>query len=355
MACKDCLNNCPTIITDQCVLYTGPEIPLLGVCPGDQLSKFEEAVVEELTGVLTGAGINPANVTISCDFLSDILGVSSPSLSNLLQMLITASCTLKDLVDEINEQLANNTVFDTACLTGLPSNPTRDDILQAVVTLLCTIKTTVDAIPTTYVKNSDLTNLVTQIVNNIIGGGSVTQYNTRMVPFGVVAYFGSLSNFDANGIGISSLGYEKIYLCNGLNGTPDLRGRTLVGAIQSVPGGPLDAAVNPAVNPNNPAWSVFMKLGETYHTLSSSEMPVHSHTVNDSGHSHSLTFSNAIHSKDAGSTQVLSLGTNTISPVTIADRTGTSTTGITLSSTGGGQPHINIQPSMATYYITYIP
>lgn len=356
MACKDCLNNCDIIVQDQCVVYTGPEIPLLGICTGDQLSKFEAAVVEELTGILTGTGINPANVTVSCNFLSDILGVASPSLSNLLQMLITASCTLKELIDEINAQISDNPVFDTACLTGLPTNPTRDDILQAVVTLICSLKTTVDAIPITYVKNSDLTNLVTQIVNQINGGGgTIVQNNTKLVPYIAVAYFGPLSNFDANGIGRADLGYEKLYICNGSNGTPDLRGRAIVGAIQGVPGGALDAAVDPAVNPNNPAWTVFGKGGATFTTLSASQIPAHTHTITDPGHNHSLTFTNATHAKDAGSTQVLSLGSNPISPVTIADRTGTSTTGITIGSFGGSQPHSNIQPSIAAYYIMYIP
>lgn len=356
MACKDCLNNCDIIVSDQCVLYTGPEIPLLGVCPGDQLSKFEAAVVSELTGILTGTGINPTGVTVDCDFLTGILGVASPSLSNLLQMLIDASCTLKELVDAINAQISSNPVFNTLCLTGLPTNPTRDDILQATVNLVCSIKTTVDAIPATYVKNSDLTNLVTQIVNQINGGGgTVVQNNTRMVPYTVVAYFGPLSNFDSGGSGRSELGYDKLYICNGSNGTPDLRGRVIVGAIQGVAGGALDAAVDPAANPNNPAWAVNEKHGETFHSLTGSETPVHTHTITDPGHSHSLTFTNAVHSKDQGSTQVLSLGSNSISPVTISDRTGTSQTGITIGSFGGGQPHNNIQPSMAGCYIMYIP
>jgi len=356
MSCKDCLINCPDIISDQCVQYTGPAIPLLGICTGDTLSAFEASIAAEVVGILDGTGIVPANLTISCPFLQDIIGVASPTLSNVLQMLITASCTLKQLIDTINTQIENNPVFNTACLTGLPTNPTRDDILQAAIALLCSVKTTVDAIPSTYVKNSDLTTLVTQIVTNINGGGgTIVQNNTKMIPFTVMAYFGPLSNFDASGIGISSLGFAKVYLCNGNNGTPDLRGRTIVGAIASVPGGPLDAAVDPAANPNNPAWSVFMKQGETFHTLTIAEMPTHTHTLNDPGHNHSLTYSNGVHVKDQSSTQVPSLGNNPISPITIPDKTGNSTTGITMNSQGGGQPHNNIQPSMAAYYIMYIP
>lgn len=356
MACKDCLLNCPEIISDQCVQYTGPEIPLLGICPGDSLSKFEAQIAAEVVGILDGTGIEPAGLTINCQFLKDIIGVSSPTLANVLNMLISASCSLRELIDEINEQIADNPVFNTACLTGLPSNATRDDILQAAILLLCSMKTIVDAIPATYVKNSDLTTLVTQIVNNIIDGGdTVVQNSTRMVPYSAMAYFGPLSNFDASGKGITSLGFDKIYLCNGSNGTPDLRGRTVVGAVRNVPGGTMDAAVDPGADPNNPDWALNDKRGENYHTLTAPEMPVHNHPISDPGHNHSLSFTNSIHAKDAGSTQVLSLGFNPINAITLNDRTGTSTTGITISSAGGSQPHINIQPSYCAYYIIYIP
>lgn len=350
MACKDCLINCDTIVSDQCVQYTGPEIPLLGLCPGDPLSKVEANIIEELLGLLDGSGIEPANVTIGCSFLQEILAGASPNLNNLLQMLITASCTLKDLVDTINEQIENG-VFNTSCLTGLPANPTRDDILQAAVNMICSIKTTVDAFPTTYVKNSDLTTLVTQILNNINGGGgTVVQNSNKMIPYAAMAYFGPLSNFDGAGIGIASLGFEKIYICNGTNGTPDLRGRVIVGAIRSVPGGgSLDAAVDPAVNANNPNWGLGDKAGTNFVTLSIPEMPTHTHGVTDPGHTHNSRYRQNMAPQSGSSTQCWA-GLNDQFVATT-----NSTTGITLQSTGGGQPHNNIQPTIAAWYIMFIP
>lgn len=360
MSCKDCLLNCPEIISDQCVQYTGPEIPLLGICPGDQLSEFEASIANQVISMLNGTGISPANVTVNCTFLQDILGSASPTLSNLLQMLVTASCTLKDLVDAIDTAIGDSPAFDTACLTGLPANPTRDDILQAVVTLLCSINSTVAAFPTTYVKLSDLTNLVTQIVNTINGGGgTVVQNSTKLIPYTAMPYFGPLSNFDGQGKGISQLGFDKIYLCNGNNGTPDLRGRVVVGAIRSVPGGTLDAAVDPAVNPNNPNWALNDKKGETYHTLLLSEMPAHTHTITDAGHKHSILGISGGDNSDNNNTVRFAGGDKS------NDQTGffftntqacqTATTGITINNAGSGQPHNNIQPSIAAYYIMYIP
>jgi len=348
MACKDCLINCPDIVSDQCVQYTGPAIPLLGICPGDPLSNFEAAIAAEVIGILDGTGIEPANVTISCTFLQDIIGVASPTLSNILQMLITASCTLKQLVDTINDQIADNPVFNTSCLTGLPANPTRDDILQATVNLVCSIKSTVDAIPTTYVKNSDLTTLVTQIINNINGGGgTVVQNSTKMIPYTVVAYFGPLSNFDAGGIGIASLGFDKIYICNGDNGTPDLRGRAIVGAVRGVPGGVLDSAVDPANG--NPNWALNDRLGENTHTLTVAEMPTHTHGVTDPGHKHQSRYRQNMAPQSGSSTQCWANLNDQFVDTT------TTFTGITLQTTGGSQPHNNIQPSYGAYYIMYIP
>lgn len=349
MACQDCLLNCPDIVSDQCVQYTGPAIPLLGICTGDPLSDFEAAIAAEVLGILNGTGITPANLTISCTFLQDIIGVASPTLSNVLQMLITASCTLKQLIDQINTIVQNNPVFNTACLSGLPTNPTRDDILQAAITLLCSVKTTVDAIPTTYVKSSDLTTLVTQIVNQINGGGTtIVQNNTKMVPYSVMAYFGPLENFSAGGVGIASLGFEKIYLCNGSNGTPDLRGRVIVGAVRNVPGGTPDAAVNPS-NPLNPNWALNDKAGENTHILTTSEMPSHNHGVNDPGHSHQYTFGN-----DSGGNRFSSNWMKLDGDNNFKD-TRSATTGIGIANNGGSQPHNNIQPAIAGYYIMYIP
>lgn len=350
MACQDCLLNCPEIVSDRCIQYTGPEIPLLGVCPGDTLYEFEVAIANELVGLLDGSGIEPTNLTISCSFLTTILAGASPTLNNVLQMLITASCTLKSLIDSINTVIANP-VFNTSCLTGLPANPSRDDILQATVNMVCAIKTTVDAIPTTYVKNSDLTNLVTNIVTNINGGGgNVVQVNQKLVPYAAMAYFGPLSNFDGAGVGLASAGFDKIYICNGTNGTPDLRGRTVVGAVRGVPGGgALDAAVDPGVNSNNPNYGLGDKAGVNFETLTIPQIPTHSHGVIDPGHSHTSRYRQNL-AVQSGSSTPCWAGNNDQFTATTA-----SLTNITLQSTGGGQPHNNVQPSMGAWWIMYIP
>jgi microcystin-dependent protein len=347
--CRDCLQNCDIIVQDKCVVYTGPDIPELDICQGDTLSQLEAAIIERLLSLSDGTGITLAELTTNgCDFMEDQLGVLPKTLQNVLQILWNTGCTLRAMIDEIDEQIANNTVFNTACLTGLSASPTRDQILQAAITLLCSVKTTVDAFPTTYVRLTDLTNLVTQIINTNAGS---SQFNSRMVPFTAVPYFGPLTNFSAGGVGVSTLGYEKIYLCNGQNGTPDLRGRTVVGAIRNVSGGSLDAAVDPALSTYNPNWELFMKFGEAAHTITIPEIPAHGHTVTDPGHTHSvppgIQYDGSFSGGEGG-------GNEKAAPAS-PKQTTSSTTGITIASTGGGLPHNNIQPSMGANYIMYIP
>ena len=101
-----------------------------------------------------------------------------------------------------------------------------------------------------------------------------------MVPYTVVEYYGSLSYFNSTGIGNALLGWDKIYLCNGLNGTPDKRGRVPVGAIQLVPGNTPDPAVNPA---SDPLFNYNYAVGNTYGansiTLSGTQIPAHTHKL----------------------------------------------------------------------------
>ena len=86
---------------------------------------------------------------------------------------------------------------------------------------------------------------------------------------------------------------ENIYLCNGLNGTPDKRGRVPVGAIQLVPGGTPDPAVNPASDPLfNYDYAVGNIYGANSITLSSTQIPAHTHTTVSTSTCHFISWLN---------------------------------------------------------------
>lgn len=351
MACKDCFNNCEEITYDNCIKYTGEDIELLGICKGDPISKVEEVIIEKLLEFADGQGITLSDLTLAnCPELQTTLDGESPTLARIVQLLWDNQCTLKGLIEDL---APSSYAFNTACLTGLPANPKTEDILQAALNLLCSIKTTVDSFPTIYVKISDLNALVTQIIqNNTQTPTGGVSYKDRMVPYEAVPYFGPLSNFDNTGKGLASVGFDKIYLCNGLNGTPDARGRVIVGAVRNVPGGTLDVAVNPA-NPNNiqPVdYALNDKFGENFVKLTTNEIPNHSHPVSDPGHRHTLPPKIHQDGDSAGGEG----GSNEKAPrVTLY--TTTDTTGITIGAVGGGQAHNNRQPSIAANYIIYLP
>jgi microcystin-dependent protein len=365
--CSNCFNGCAEIVSDQCVRYTGVDVPLLGIQHGDSLSYVEQALITFLTAALDGTGIKP---TIDPDIICEVVNKYLPdcedlNATNLFTAIIKAICDLQEQIDAIVADIAViEAPYTIGCLTGVTSTSGTHAILQAVITKLCTVAADLDAleldVATNYVKKSELCALVAACTP----APPPVAYKDRMIPYTVVEYYGSLANFDLTGAGIPANGFDKIYLCNGNNGTPDKRGRIPVGAIQAVPGGPLNPAVDPTIS-GNPNYALNTTQGANTVTLSPAQLPAHTHaasvttTVTDPGHLHTIAYnSGQADQNEPGATGDLMdmNGTKSSSTTTNTATTGiTVTTAVTNASTGSNQSHNNIPPVLACYYIMYIP
>jgi microcystin-dependent protein len=355
MSCQGCFNGCGTPVPDKCVKYTGPDISFPNsttpdICTNDPLYKVEEVLISKITALINATGIKP-NTVLGCDYLTTLLNGADITASKLFEIYAQAICELKDDVEAIETIINTSTVFNTGCLTGLSTNPTRDQILQALLNKVCSDSTKLTAIEIDYVKATQLNSLIAQYLNSQSGN---TQQSAKMVPRVAYEYYGSLSNFDSNGRGLASAGFDKVYICNGQNGTPDKRGRVAVGAVAGVPGGALDPAVDPTLLANTGTnYALNQKFGASNITLDTTQIPAHTHGVTDPGHTHLLKSSHTSTGVIIYSDPRMSLGdaSGTVNSASITS----STTGISINATGSNQPHSNVQPSIAAYYIMFIP
>ena len=361
MSCQNCYNGCADIISDKCTKYTGNNVPELGIENGDSLFSVQQSIFSFLLSVINGTPIKPEiNQDYICEKISQYLGEQELTLPNIINAILQTACDLQTQVTNVKNSVDTiNTAYTLSCVSGVTDNTNTHEVLQAVITKLCSVNTALTAlslnVSTNYVKLSELNSLIASYLAG--GSESVKMYN-KMIPYTVVEYYGNLAGkFDSTGAGLGE--WEKIYLCNGNNGTPDKRGRVAVGATNGMGGGTLSNVVDPVIA-GNPDYSLGSKHGSCVVTLDVTQIPSHTHnaivTVNDPGHSHSLFFERYL-------TRILSNpgfdGGNSNYSVDVNKSTTTSTTGITVnvsnSSIGGGLGHNNVQPSIGCYYIMYIP
>lgn len=388
MSCESCYNGCVEIVSDQCVRYTGQSSLPLEIMTGDNLQTVIEDLISNLGPLLTGSGDGITLASgIRCALINSFLPATSlPNTwtsSQVFQALTRSVCSLQTQVTSVAADIAVlNADYTIGCLTGVTASSDTHAIVQATINKLCATILELTAlelnVDTNYVKLADLDALIAAYIASSSGGTSTQQY-LKMVPYVAYEYYGPLTNFDGSGIGIPGSGFFKVYLCNGLNGTPDKRGRVAVGAVQNVPGGPLDAAVNPA-NAGNPNYALYNTAGANTVTLITSQIPAHTHnaTVVASGtvgnHTHIIMGGGgpgggasptalqvaANNNSDGGnlgySIKPANVQTHN-SGITSASGAGPVSLSVSVSNdnTGSGGAHSNIQPVIAAYYIMYIP
>ena len=359
MSCQNCFNGCVEITSDKCVRYTGSDIPELGISNGDPLINVEQSIIEFILSISTGSTIFPTVTAFQvCAIIQNALPAVGPyTLDDYISALVDVSCTLDSKVTALENE-NSNTPYDLDCIDP-PADPSNThDVLQVVINKLCatssgltTFEASVDA---TYVKISDVD---TYISNYLATTPSEQKISNRMAPYSITAYGGSLSNFDASGAGIGD--WDRIFLCNGLNGTLDLRGRVLVGSTSGMGGSGMSSAVNPAVA-GNPTYNLNQTQGSNSVILNQSELPSHTHTVGNVSqapdHVHGFQDPVTVAAPSIATPPRISSASNIQSvDITATEPAGSHTHTVNINSTGGGQGHPNYQPGIGIYYIIYIP
>jgi hypothetical protein len=369
--CSNCYNGCTEIVSDRCVKYTGIDVPVLGIQTGDSLSFVEQALITFLVSTLDGTGIkiDLTGIDICALVQANLPTCGDISIVDISKAFIASACDLQEQVDAIVADIVviNNDInvieadYTVRCLIeGTPSiTPSSGThaILQATIDTLCAL---VLELHTNYSSNgTELDNYIANYLATQGGGGGATKYYNRMIPYAVVEYYGPIpGNFDATGAGLATGLWEKIYLCNGQNGTPDKRGRVGVGTTDgSMLGLTLPIDTNPGSSSFNPLYTLGGSAGTSNQTvLGETQIPAHTHigTIASGGaHTHNTQYGE-------GGAGTLYPETPYVSDIVggvagLTTSSGIHTHSISIASTGGNLAHSNVQVGLGCYYIQYRP
>ena len=381
--CNGCFNGCSEITSDQCVRYTGDSIEDLGIETNDPYSSVVEKITDYLLTVMSGEGISPVIPPGDiCTIVDGYLG-ENPTLVEVLTALVQTACDLQAQIDETVEDIATiEGNYVVGCLTGVVASSGTHAILQAVITKICAMAIEITALQTALSQYVPIDEIDDYIEEYLEGQGS-TKYYTKLIPYQTVPFFPPDSSWLANfpgGVGIND--WEQIYLCDGRNGTPDLRGRILVGANEmSCASYNGDAETDPAF-PANPDYDLGDVEGSNKITLSVAQMPAHKHTVAaptvvDPGHRHLFGGDRTAitpmgfekyndvatgYDVNADNTPPIDYGAIPFYTKSSSNQVAQSyqTTGISVSVpdtsfAGSSNSHNNVPPVRACYYVIYIP
>ena len=277
--CSNCYNGCTEITSDKCVKYTGVDVPILGIKNGDSLSFVEQALITFLGAALDGTGILPVvPASDICPVVQANLDDCNPlSLNNYLVGIIKTICILNEQLENIQGG-APNGAYTLECVTGVQNPNSTSDVLQQTIVKLCEVEQSLNTFITDVTNNYvQIVDINTYIANYFNTNPEQQLLSNRMVPGSAQAYFGALTPFDASGAGIGV--WDRIFLCNGNNGTPDLRGRVVAG-YDSMGGSSADRLTNFSGGVNGDVLGGFGGLESCLLTGAMSGVAAHTHLYN---------------------------------------------------------------------------
>ncbi len=111
------------------------------------------------------------------------------------------------------------------------------------------------------------------------------RFKGRLVPRGsIMPYAGPMDDFNGTGLGLSGTAMEGWAVCNGLNGTVDMRGMVPMGAtgVPASGAGSVYAGVQSSTNPGD-------KVGADGVVIEANNLPAHTHQYQDATVSYSIS------------------------------------------------------------------
>ena len=381
-ACTNCFSGCTETTSDKCVKYTGTPIEFLHINTGDSLESVEEHITDYLLTVLNGTGIIPViDSDVICSTVSQYITCEECgplTLNLILTAIIKAICDLEEqITTEIGRIDTIEANYTPDCIS-VAANAGTHAILQATINRLCVAINDIDTLNNLYATCITTSNISSYIQNYLNTNSTSDNMYTKMVPYAIYPFYPTdaimSTAFGPTGAGLGT--WQKIYLCNGNNNTPDLRGRSLIGTTTGMGGGSLDWDIDPAHS--NPAYSLGTKGGQNYVTLAPNQIASHTHpttvTINDPGHKTTIEFqrTNSTVPRTGGGSDpspvidicyaagasaiINSLETTAITRV--FDKTGLDNTNVivtTSNNVDGGHSHYNVHPVCGVHYIIYLP
>lgn len=368
--CNNCFNGCTETISDQCVKYTGIDVPELGISTGDPLSVIEQSLTTFLVSTLNGSGVKIDISSIDvCTAIQQYLPTCGElSIADISKALIQAACDIQDQVDAIDATLAVlNADYTIGCLTGVTASSDTHAIVQATITKLCSVDASLTFVIgqlSSYALKSELCTLIQECTNETVAALA----SAKMLPYSVIPYYGAVSGYPTVSDGFSGTGagygyWLNVYVCNGQNpGVPDLRGRVAVGSTDM---GSVNwpTQTNPA-GAGNPTYGYKTTTsiqGNNTTTLSLAQIPAHNHTgstattiISPNPHSHDYT-TRTSNNRAQYSNSEREVTTWASSTLTTTSVNLTATTTLTILPQGQNEAHSNVQPGLAVYYLIYIP
>lgn len=170
--------GCPELLSSGCITWNGPNIPCLGICTGDCLTKVVHLLASKFCIIYDGLDLTALD--LSCLVANPTVGDDDRTIKYILELILDNQCTLKELIDAIDGSSSSDVtltlnmrclkIFDdfgneipqnlNATLQSLVNKVCADaDRISAVEADIVNIQDQIDALPSpiTYVEPSIVT------------------------------------------------------------------------------------------------------------------------------------------------------------------------------------------------------